>query len=330
MFHTTEKLSVLLLFLIIHLVLGALLMGRAGRRPLLWTVLAEASKEVSRRLNRETRSEQDRLVRGFIVVVILAFFAMLFGYVMEKLSGLPFGFVADLLLLAITVAGMTPVSVLRRVRMYLAEGKPQRANETVAAHLSEDISGADESGVMRKAIEYAAVNMNVLLVGPILFFAVFGATGLVLYITIMAMHAAFGRTDRKTFYFGGTVRSLEMLANWIPARITAVLFALAAGAVSKASPLAALRVAAGQAGKCESRNRGWVIGAVAGALGVTLGGPRHWKHGEKSKEDWIGTDNSSAKLDESALRRAGLLCFAVYVTVMALVSIALGIIIRVT
>ena len=330
MFHTTEKLSVLLLFLIIHLVLGALLMGRAGRRPLLWTVLAEASKEVSRRLNRETRSEQDRLVRGFIVVVILVFFAMLFGYVMEKLSGLPFGFVADLLLLAMTVAGMSAVGVLRRVRLLLDDGKVQGARDAVAAHVTEDISAADESGIMRKAVEAAAVNMNVLLVGPILFFAVFGATGLVLYITIMAMHAAFGRTDRKTFYFGGTVRSLEMLANWIPARITALLFALAAGAVSKASPLAALRVAAGQAGKCESRNRGWVIGAAAGALGITLGGPRHWKNGEKSKEGWIGGADTTAKLGGDVLKRAGLLCFAVYVTVMALISIALGALIRFT
>lgn len=330
MFHTTEKLSILLLFLIIHLVLGAVLMGRAGRRPLLWTVLAEASKEVSRRLNRETRSEQDRLVRGFIVVVLLAFFAMLFGYVMEKLSGLPFGFVADLLLLSITVVGMTPIAVLRRVRQYLADGKPQRANETVATHLTEDISGADESGVIRKAVEYAAVNMNVLLVGPALFFVVFGAAGLVLYITIMAMHGAFGRTDRKTFYFGGTVRSLETLANWVPARLTALLFALAAGVVSRARPLAAIRVAAGQAGKCESRNRGWVIGAVAGALDMTLGGPRHWKNGEKSKEEWIGGQGTSARLDALALKRAGLLCFVVYVTVMALVAIALGTFIRFT
>lgn len=330
MYHTAEKLSVLLLFLVIHLVLGTLFLKRAGRRPLLWTVLAEASKEVSRRLNRETRSEQDRLVRGFVVVVILAFFAMLFGYVMQKLSGLPFGFVADLLLLAMTVAGMSAVGVLRRVRLLLDDGKLQSANDTVAAHLTEDISGADAGGVMRKAVEAAAVNMNVLLVGPVLFFAVFGATGLVLYVTIMAMHGAFGRMDRKTFYFGGTVRSLEMLANWIPARITAVLFALAAGVVSKASPLAALRVAAGQAGKCESRNRGWVIGAAAGALGITLGGPRHWKNGEKSKEDWIGTNGTTAKPDETTLKRAGLLCFAVYVTVMALSAVALGFAIRVT
>lgn len=330
MLHATEKLSVLLLFLIAHLVLGALLMGRAGRRPLLWTVLAEASSEVSRRLNRETRSEQDRLVRGFIVVVLLACLAMLFGYVMEKLSGFPFGFAADLLLLAITVAGMTPIAVLRRVRHYLAEGKLRRANETVATHLTEDIGGADESGVIRKAVEYAAVNMNVLLVGPSLFFVAFGAAGLVLYIAVMAMHSAFGRADRKTFYFGGTVRALETLANWVPARVTALLFALAAGAVSKAHPLAAIKVAAAQARKCESPNRGWVIGAAAGALGITLGGPRHWKNGEKSKEDWIGAKESSAKVDGTVLKRAGLLCFAVYVTVMALAAIALGGFIRFT
>jgi len=330
MIHTTEKLSVLLLFLIIHLVLGALLMGRAGRRPLLWTVLAEASGEVSRRLNRETRSEQDRLVRGFIVVVLLAFFAMLFGYVMEKLSGLPYGFVAELLLLSITMAGMTPVAVLRRARQYLAEGKLQRANETVAAHLGEDISGADESGVIRKAVEYAAVNMNVLLVGPALFFAVSGAAGLVLYITIMAMYGVFGRTDRKTFYFGGTVRSLEILANWIPARVTALLFAFAAGVVSRARPLAALKVAAGQAGKCDSRNRGWVVGAAAGALDITLGGPRYWKNGARSQEGWIGSDGTTARLEAGVLKRAGLLCFVVYIAVMALAAIALGVIIKFT
>lgn len=320
MIPTPEKLSVLLLFLTIHLVLGAVLMSRAGRRPLLWVILQQASLEVSRRLNRETRSEQDRLVRGFIVVILLAFFAVLFGYVMETLSGLRFGWLANLLLLSMTVAGMTPVSVLRRVRQYLADNKTQRATETVQAYLTEDITGADTHAVIRKAVEYAAVNMNVLLVGPVLFFVAFGPAGLVLYITVMAMHTAFGRTDRKTFYFGGTVRSLEFLVNWIPARITAVLFALCAGAVSGGRPAQALKIAATQSGKCESRNRGWVLGAVAGALGITLGGPRHWKNGTKSKEDWIGAPDTTAKLDETVLKRAGLLCFLLYVTVFALAA----------
>lgn len=242
MIPTPETLSVLLLFFTIHLVLGAVLLSRAGRRPLLWVILQQASLEVSRRLNRETRSEQDRLVRGFVVVMLLVFFAMLFGYVMQALSGLPFGWVAHLLLLSMTVAGMTPVAVLRRVRQYLAEDKPQRAIDIVQAHLGEDITGADTHGVIRKAVEYAAVNMNVLLVGPVLFFVAFGPAGLVLYITVMAMHTAFGRTDRKTFYFGGTVRSLEFMVNWIPARITALLFAFCAGAVSGGRPVQALKL----------------------------------------------------------------------------------------
>src|SRR5690606_26579334 len=122
------------------------------------------------------------------------------------------------------------------------------------------------------------------------------------------------------FYFGGTVRSLEFLVNWIPARITVVLFALCAGAVSGGRPLQALKIAATQSGKCESRNRGWVLGAVAGALGITLGGPRHWKNGTKSKEDWIGAPDTTAKLDETVLKRAGLLCFLLYVTVFALAA----------
>lgn len=330
MFQTAEKLYVLLLFLVIHLVLGALLMGRAGRRPLLWTVLAEASKEVSRRLNRETRSEQDRLVRGFIVVVLLVFFALLFGYVMEKLSGLPYGFLATLLLLSVTVTGMTPVAVLRRVQKSLAAGQLQQAKETVSAQLDEDISGADDSGVIRKAVESAAVAMNVRLVGPSLFYVVFGTTGLVLYVTVMSMHGAFGRADRKTFYFGGTVRSLEMLANWVPSRLTALFFALAAGVVTRARPFAALKVAAEQAGKCDSRNRGWVIGAAAGALDITLGGPRRWPDGEKSTEEWIGAVGTTARLETAALKRAGLLCFAVFLIVMALSAIALGAVIKFT
>jgi len=325
-----QSLCILLLFFVAHFLIGAALLARTGRRPLLWVVFESAAAEVARRLNRESRSEQDRLVRGFIVVILLLFFALLLGLGMDYLGRLPFGWVGDLVFLSLSVAAMTPIAVLRRAGYYLGEAKPARAMQIVQYHLPEDISGADAHAVVRKALEYAAISMNVLLVGPSLFYAGFGPAGVMLYVAVMAMHRAFGRSEKSTVYFGGTVRSLELLVNWVPARVTAVLITLAAGAVSRASPLTALKVAAGQAKGAESQNRGWVIGAMAGALGAILGGPRRWENGATSTESWIGPSTATAKQEPEALKRGALLVFVVYCLVMAIAALVLGLLIKFT
>lgn len=325
-----QSLCILLLFFIAHLLIGAALLNRSARRPLLWVVFETAAAEVARRLNRETRSQQDRLMRGFVVVILLLFFALLLGLFVTYLGQLPFGWMGDVVFLSLTMAAMTPIAVLRRAGYYLAEKKPARAMQVVQYHLAEDISGADAHAVVRKALEYAAVSTNVLLVGPALFYGGFGPAGVMFYVAVMAMHRAFGRTEKSTVYFGGTVRSLELLVNWLPARVTALLIALASGAVSRANPLAALKVAAGQAKGAESQNRGWVIGAMAGALGAVLGGPRRWENGAATTESWIGPATATAKQEPLALKRGALLVFVVYSLVMAIAALALGLLIRFT
>ncbi|MFP6730305.1 MAG: cobalamin biosynthesis protein, partial [Alphaproteobacteria bacterium] len=109
--------------------------------------------------------------------------------------------------------------------------------------------------------------------------------------------------------FGATTARLDALANYIPARLTALLIVLAAVAAQGANPWAALKTAAADAAKHRSTNAGWPEAAMAGALGLALAGPR--RYGERLVKDaWMGEGRARATARDihRALYVAALAC----------------------
>ena len=101
--------------------------------------------------------------------------------------------------------------------------------------------------------------------------------------------------------FGMVAARLDDVLNIIPARLAALIIALASFVAPKASPWGAFKTMLTDAGKHTSPNAGWVEAAMAGALGIALAGPRKYS-GTTVNAKWIG--EGSAKALPSDIKRA--------------------------
>ena len=81
----------------------------------------------------------------------------------------------------------------------------------------------------------------------------------------------------------GAAARLDDGVNLVPARLTGVLLALAAGP----GLMRALRIMSRDAPAHRSPNAGWPVAAMAGALGLALAGPRRY-HGRMVEDAWMG------------------------------------------
>ncbi len=135
---------------------------------------------------------------------------------------------------------------------------------------SRDTSALSESQVRETALESLAENLNDSVVAPLFWFALAGLPGAALYRFANTADAMWGyrgeRSGRVWEWAGKWAAHADDLLSWLPARLTALLLALAAGGLS----LARLRR---EARVTPSPNGGWPMGAMALALGVRLGKP---------------------------------------------------------
>lgn len=151
----------------------------------------------------------------------------------------------------------------------LARSLPE-GRERLARLVSRDVAQLNALQVRESAIESLAENLNDSVVAPLFWFALLGLPGAALYRFANTADAMWGypgmRGGRYWQWAGKWAARADDVLSWLPARITALLLAVAARGV----PLPAL---ARQARKTPSPNSGWPMAAMAMALGVRLAKP---------------------------------------------------------
>jgi adenosylcobinamide-phosphate synthase len=114
-------------------------------------------------------------------------------------------------------------------------------------------------------------------VAPAFWFAIAGLPGLFAYKMLNTADSMIGHLNDRHRDFGRFAAKLDDAANWIPARLTGLLICAAAGLHGGAGKAAAaLDVMLRDARLHRSPNAGWPEAAMAGALGLSLGGPRRY------------------------------------------------------
>ncbi|MDH6165150.1 adenosylcobinamide-phosphate synthase [Variovorax boronicumulans] len=135
--------------------------------------------------------------------------------------------------------------------------------------VSRDVNLLDERQVRESAIESLAENLNDSFVAPVFWFVLFGLPGAALYRFANTADAMWGyrgeRGGRDWTWFGKWAARADDLLSWLPARLTALLLALAA----LRWPVGLAR----EARRTPSPNSGWPMGAMALLLGVRLAKP---------------------------------------------------------
>lgn len=134
-----------------------------------------------------------------------------------------------------------------------------------------DPESLDEEGIARAVVESVAENTSDAVVAPLVWGALLGTPGLLGYRAVNTLDAMVGHRSPRYERFGWVCARLDDVANWLPARTTAVLAALSAPVVS-GSPLRAWRSFLRDGRHHPSPNAGWCEAAFAGALDKRLGG----------------------------------------------------------
>ena len=148
----------------------------------------------------------------------------------------------------------------------LLAGDLVEARRLLSYHLvSRDVTNLDASHVAGAAISSLAENLNDSVVAPLLAYRLGGLPTAYAYRAINTADAMLGYRTPELEWFGKPAARADDIVNWIPARLTALLIAIASGA-----PRESLNVARADARRCPSPNGGWPMAAMAGALGVVL------------------------------------------------------------
>jgi adenosylcobinamide-phosphate synthase len=179
------------------------------------------------------------------------------------------------------------------------------ARHMLSRIVGRDTAALDEPEILRATIETIAENLCDGVIAPLFYLALGGPVAMAAYKAMNTLDSMVGYRNERYREFGWASAHMDDLANWIPARLSALLIwicALVAGCDPRRSIAITLRDARSQ----PSPNAGYPEAAVAGALGVRLGGLNYYQ-GVASRKPYLGDARRS--LDLSAYRKTRVLLY---------------------
>jgi len=240
--------------------------------PVTW--IGAAIGRLDATLNRDGDSDERRRVLGFAALAaVLALVGVITVYLCLWLRSLPGGFLIE----GVLAAPLLATKSLRDHVLAVANGFDRgldQARDAVRHIIGRDPQTLDASGIAKGAIESLAENASDGVIAPLFWLMVFGLPGVALYKTINTADSMIGYRSDRHRGFGWAAARLDDLVNLPAARLTALLVAAAAGLRAPAQAKRALVAARRDAPEHVSPNAGWPEAAMAGALGIALGGPR--------------------------------------------------------
>ena len=260
------------------LVLAMLLDALLGEPKWLWdrwphpaVLMGRAVAALDGALNRGGQ----RRAKGVLALAILLAGAYALG---RAIAALPDFGVLEVVCAAILLAQKSLVQHVQAVadglRLSLPEGR-----RAVAMIVGRDTAAMDQAAVSRAAIESAAENLSDGVIAPAFWFLIGGLPLMLVYKAANTADSMIGHRTPRHEAFGWAAARFDDLVNLIPARLTALLIALAHG-WRDARPI--LR----DAPLHRSPNAGWPEAAMAVVLDVALSGPRAY-HGVMQDFPWV-------------------------------------------
>ena len=132
-------------------------------------------------------------------------------------------------------------------------------------------------------IESMVENLTDFKHSPIIYYSFFGVSGAVAFRAINTLDGVVGFKDPENINLGWFSANLDTVVNYIPARLTTILMIIAAAIIGE-DYKNAWRIARRDRKRIPSRNHGWQMAAIAGALHVQLDKPGHYMVGDKTEE----------------------------------------------
>ncbi len=217
----------------------------------------------------EARRYRDDRRGGIEHVVLGAGLAAVAGMVLRRAAGPA---VAGVAATALTVGARMLATEALAIEAHLEAGDLDAARSALPALVGRDPADLGEDEIARAVVESVAENTVDAVVAPIMWAAVGGGVGALVYRAVNTMDSMVGHHDERFERFGWAAARLDDVVNWVPAR-------LAAAAVAILRPGRAgevWRAVREDAPGHPSPNAGVVEAAFAAALGLRLGGTNRY------------------------------------------------------
>lgn len=182
-----------------------------------------------------------------------------------------------------SLAGTTLVKEVRMV-FRAADSSLEEGRRQVARIVGRDTSELTDREVRTAALETLAENLSDGVIAPLFWYLLLGVPGMLAYKMVNTLDSMIGYRNERYLEFGCVAARIDDVANYVPARLTALLMILSAGR------LGLLRFVYKYGDQHASPNSGYPESALAGILDCRFGGPHHY-FGELVDKPFIGSNS---------------------------------------
>ena len=272
-----------IVILILPLLLGWLLdfiFGDPARlsHPVVW--FGKMISWGEHRLNKGSH----RMAKGAVMAVFLIFLVFFVVWGLKRLiPNTMLWLILDTIIIFYCLAGTTLVREVREVFLALDRSLDE-GRKQVARIVGRDTSQLSAQEVRTAALETLAENLSDGVIAPLFWFALLGTPGMLAYKMVNTLDSMVGYRTERYKDFGCWAARIDDVANYIPARLTALLMVIASGKLSL------LKFVWKNGSKHASPNSGYPEAALAGILNCRFGGP-HYYFGELFDKPYIGEND---------------------------------------
>ena len=171
----------------------------------------------------------------------------------------------------------------------------EAARKKVALIVGRDVDKYEEAGVCRAAVETVAENLMDGVISPLFFAAIGGAPLAMAYKMVNTLDSMVGYKNEKYLHFGKAPARMDDILNYIPARLSIPLIAIASQILA-GSGMLAFKTAVQEGSNHSSPNAGLPEAAFAGALTVKLNGPNYYD-GKLVDKPYIGVRFGEVRIE---------------------------------
>ena len=224
-----------------------------------------------------------RKVKGALMAIALIILVFLVGWTIRHLLCLAnvwLGVAFDTIIVFYCLAGTTLIREVRAVFIAL-DRSLEDGRRQVARIVGRDTSELSAQEVRTAALETLAENLSDGVTAPLFWLAVAGTPGMLAYKMVNTLDSMIGYCTERYKDFGCWAAHIDDVANYIPARLSALLMVIASGR------LGLLSFVAKYGHDHASPNSGYPEAALAGILGCRFGGP-HYYFGQLFDKPFIG------------------------------------------
>ncbi len=265
---------------------------------------------LEKRLNKKGLDARILKLRGLCLVIIVVFVPSIICLsIMALLYRLNVcaGIGAEAIVTCYMLAGRSLCNESMKVYKALSAGDLEAARTAVSMIVGRDTAALDKEGIIKATVETVAENTSDGVIAPLIYLAFGGPVLGVIYKSINTMDSMIGYKSERFRDFGYFAAKLDDAANYLPARISALLMILASFVLGRDYDYKnAARIYKRDRFKHASPNSAQCESVCAGALGIRLAGDASY-FGKKVSKPYIG--DTLREIENKDIIRANRLMF---------------------